>query len=285
MARSRRRLPRLKDRIALGRTALRVSPFCIGLVRRPETVTAAFDAGVNFFFLSADLHWPLYEAARQGLRALLARGARVRDRVVVAVASYVAQPEFTEGALSEVVDAVPGLGRIDVAIVGGAYGQDLDDRLGVMRALRRDARLGLRAIGATFHDRAAALRATNRGLVDLTLLRYNPSHPGAARDVFPRLARRRRVPIFGFTNTWGYVPPDSFPRLGLGPEYWRPRITDFYRFALSPPAMDGLLCAPGTPGELRALAAVLREGPLDEESQRYLVDLAALAEGRAALRG
>jgi hypothetical protein len=49
--------------------------------------------------------------------------------------------------------------------------------------------------------------------------------------------------------------------------------------------MDGLLCAPGSPREVRALAAALEEGPLDEESCQYLVDLAALAEGRARLAG
>jgi hypothetical protein len=103
--------------------------------------------------------------------------------------------------------------------------------------------------------------------------------------VFPRLKPGRRVPVLGFTNTNGYVDPRRFPALGLGDEYWRPGITDHYRFALTPPAMGGLLCAPASPGELRALAAALEAGPLDAESERYLVDLAALAEGRARLAG
>src|SRR6266540_1673365 len=67
-------LPKLTDRLTLGEDGLRVSPFCLGLVGSDDTACAAFDSGINFFFLSADLHWPLYESARLGLEKLLARG-------------------------------------------------------------------------------------------------------------------------------------------------------------------------------------------------------------------
>ena len=36
----------------------------------PETVIAAFEEGVNFFFITADLHWPLYDGVRKGLAKL-----------------------------------------------------------------------------------------------------------------------------------------------------------------------------------------------------------------------
>ena len=60
-------LPKLTERLTLGEGGLRVSPFCLGMVRSEDTTSAAFDAGINFFFLSADLHWPYYDLAR-GLR-------------------------------------------------------------------------------------------------------------------------------------------------------------------------------------------------------------------------
>ncbi len=44
----------MADRLALGERGVRVSPFCLGLVRSPEKVGAAFDAGLNFFFVTAD---------------------------------------------------------------------------------------------------------------------------------------------------------------------------------------------------------------------------------------
>src|SRR6059058_6236261 len=79
-----RALPQPAARIPLGKTSLEVSPFCVGIVGDPKTVPAAFDAGINFFFVTADMHWPLYEPTRRGLADLLARGPGTRDRVVVA---------------------------------------------------------------------------------------------------------------------------------------------------------------------------------------------------------
>ncbi|MEJ7596757.1 MAG: hypothetical protein WKG01_02505, partial [Kofleriaceae bacterium] len=47
------KLPRLSDRIAIG--TLSASPFCVGIVDDPDTIGAAYDAGINFFFLTADM--------------------------------------------------------------------------------------------------------------------------------------------------------------------------------------------------------------------------------------
>jgi hypothetical protein len=60
---ARKSLPRFTDRQALGNQRLRVSPFCLGWVRSAETVAAAFEAGINFLFVTTDLHhdavpWP-----------------------------------------------------------------------------------------------------------------------------------------------------------------------------------------------------------------------------------
>jgi hypothetical protein len=58
----REHLPRLTDRIPLG-GGLMVSPVCLGRIPDEDlpgsvnTACAEFDAGVNFFFLSCDLHW------------------------------------------------------------------------------------------------------------------------------------------------------------------------------------------------------------------------------------
>src|SRR5262249_5979393 len=105
-ARQRTALPRLTDRLPLGSAGLRVSPVCLGIVGEPATVPAAFDAGVNFFFVTADMHWPLYESARRGLADLLARVRGVREQVVVAGVCYPTQPEFCSMPFQELVAAV-----------------------------------------------------------------------------------------------------------------------------------------------------------------------------------
>jgi hypothetical protein len=253
------------------------------MVSSEDAVCAAFNVGVNFFFLTADLHWPLYEASRRGLEKLLARGDSVRQQVVVGITSYTTHPGMSFAAMREVLDAVPVLGTIDVAIIGGTHGADFLRRLHDFEELRKEGCFGIKAIGATFHDRKAALLATNHGMVDISFVRYNPSHPGARRDLFPQLHPGRRTPLYNFTSTWNYVSPERCAELNLADDYWRPRFTDYHRFALARPEIDGLLCAPGTPEEVRALARALEEGPLDQEEEQYLIDLAALHEGRATL--
>src|SRR5581483_8130992 len=111
-------LPKASDRLRLGKGGLSVSPICLGITGSGDTVLAAFDAGINFFFVSADLHWPLYEHLRRGLAQLLARGPAVRDEIVVGVVSYLEEPLFKYLQFQEVLDAIPGLKRVDLLIAG-----------------------------------------------------------------------------------------------------------------------------------------------------------------------
>ncbi len=198
------RLPALTDRIAIGSKPLHVSPICLGKVRDPNTVPAAFDAGINFFFFTSDMHWPLYEATRQGLLKLLARGSGIRDQIVVGVVNYCTQPEFCSMPFQEVVDSVPGLERIDMLIAGGAYAHEFPLRLPVYQQHLRDRYLGTNAIGVTCHDRSLAVLAANHLLADLVFLRYNAAHhdsrgvrnsvlqSNSFRRVYPGLSWRKQ---------------------------------------------------------------------------------------------
>jgi hypothetical protein len=253
------------------------------MVRSPDTVIAAYNAGINFFFVSADMHWPLYEGLRRGLETLLATRASARDDIVIAVVSYTTQPEFCSAPFLEVLDAMPHLGRIDVGVMGGVYASDFTARLDIYRSHQRGRHAGIAAVGATFHDRQAARVAMLLDAVDIALLRYNPAHPGARDEVFPHRPPAGTSLLFNFNSTVGALAGDQFRRLGLDSDYWQPSVTDYYRFALTPPQVDGLLCAPQTPAELDALARALEDGPLDEEDETYLMNLTALADGRISL--
>jgi aryl-alcohol dehydrogenase-like predicted oxidoreductase len=278
-----RQVPRFDDRLPLGPTGLMVSPFCLGMVRSEATISAAFDAGINFFFLTADMHWPLYETSRRGLATLFAARRSVRDEVVVAVASYPTQPEFCAIPFLEVLDAVSQLRRIDVAVMGGVYAADFDTRLPIYTQHRQARHAGISAIGASFHDRHAARAAVAVAAVDIAFVRYNSAHPGARIDLFPAVRQRRTTPVFNFSSTSGFVARRRMTALGLGRDYWHPHITDHYRFALTRPEIDGVLCALGEPSEVTTLARALAKGPLTEEEDRYLMDLSSLAEGRTRL--
>ena len=291
---ARKRLPQFTDRLVLGNQGLRVSPYCLGLVHSAETVAAAFEAGINFFFITTDMHWPVYEATRRGVRELLARGPAIRDQIVVAAVCYQTRPILCHGPFQELLDEMPGLGRLDVLIAGAIYGDEQGKRFPVYAEHRETGFLGARALGMTFHDRSAALATIRDRRVDIAFLRYNPDHPGAATDLFPHLhsssprngrsrgRRAARTLLFNFTSTFGYVPPAAMESMGLpGSVYWHPEITDHYRFVLSRPEIDGVLMALKTPEELQGVAEALDRGPVTEEEQAYLMDVALVARGEA----
>ncbi|MDP7035313.1 MAG: hypothetical protein QF752_12535 [Planctomycetota bacterium] len=280
---TRTHLPELSDRLDLGDEKIPVSPFCLGMVGDPEVIPAAFDAGINFFFVTADMHWPYYEKTRKGLEMLLSRGGGVRDEIVVGTVSYATQLEFCSTPHHEVVQSVEGLERIDVAIAGGAYAHEFMSRVQVYERHREERFLGTRAIGTTFHDRDAARLAHQGEMVDIAYIRFNPLHPGARLDLFPLLKRKTSTLLYNFKNTMGYLSEEKFRQLGIGEGPWRPEHTDFYRFVLSDPHFDGVLCGLGEPGQVEALARAMAQGPLDSKEFQYMLDLGDLITGRASL--
>ena len=245
-------------------------------------VLAAFDAGINFFFVTADMHWPVYEPLRDGLAALLARGGDIRSRIVVAGVSYVGLPEFCDVPLEELVAAIPGLGSLDVIVAGGMHGQDTARRIPPLQRQRERRYLGARAIAATFHDRPALVPFAQQGTLDLCFVRFNAAYLGARTEVFPHVAARK-APIYNFKSTLGHVSDARCDELGLPSELWRPDVTDHYRFALSQDAIDGILCTLSTPDHVRELVEALEEGPLDDDEQEHLVQLKSLDLTNAAL--
>jgi hypothetical protein len=273
----------LTDRLSLSAHDLRVSPACLGMTADPAAVHRAFELGVNFFFVTVDMHWPLYEPLREGLRTLLARGRARREDIVVAGVSYVAQPEFGWSPFEELVNEIPGLDHVDVLVVGGAYAADVDARLDQRREQVAQGFVGARALGVTLHDRKSAARIANEALADLVLGRFNPAHPGARVDVFPEL-RESRALLFSFLSQYGRALENDRERLGLDPRFWLPEAADYYRFALRHRELDGILCAPSTPAEITALDRALAKGPLSDDEYNHLVRLADLSLGRTRLR-
>jgi hypothetical protein len=243
-----------------------------------ETVIRrAFEIGINFFFVSADLHWPLYEPAMRGLEGLLKSPAVNRDDIVVAVVSYLEQPLFRYLQFHEVLAAVPGLERVDV-LVAGAVGDlaSLNARLPAIAAARQEGVHGAAAIGASFHDRSTALSSLNSNCMDIHFIRYNSGHPGARYEIFPFLREDRRSLIFNFKSLLLPVTEQRFRALGLGTDHWLPEPTDYYRFALSTPYLDGVLCSPMTVGELDGMVKSLSAGTLSEDEQEYMMWLSAI---------
>lgn len=277
-AQSTKKLPRLTDRRRIGKR-LRVSPFCLGCSADPRVIPAAFDAGINFFFVSGDLHWPYYEGTRRGLRDLLSRRSVSRDDIIVAGVTYVGASDLSIAPLYELIEAVPKLERIDVTTIGGAYRGDFLARR--MSHGGHHAHVGSKALGATFHDREAARLALEHGLVDVGFARYNPVHRGAEEDIFDGLTKPERTQLYLFKTTFGALGSDQMEEIGLDRRHWCPTIPDYYRFALASPAVDGLLVTLDTPKHVRELESALAKGHLDEDELAYMRNLGDVLAGNA----
>lgn len=281
----RTKLPLPTDRLRLGDSELQVSPFCLGMIPNgsPETVLAAFDVGINCFFVSVDLHWPLYASLREGVAQLLRRGGGIRDEVVIVATSYMSRANLLRMPFQELLDCVPELERLDVLAIGSCYANDPLERRAALNQHRKTGFAGSRASGASFHDRAMVAPTCNDAEVDVAFVRYNARHAGARTEVFPKLATTPTL-LYGFKSMSGFVSEDQLARIASLPEgVWKPTATDHYRFALSSPQLDGILCSPQSPAEVIALANAMGEAPLDEEEQEHMIDLALLAAGRAEI--
>lgn len=256
---------------------MQVSPLCLGLVGDPDTVIAAWDAGINFFFLTADMHWPLYEGLREGLRRLAKARPQALDEAVIACCTYVAQREFSSAPFQETLSVITPFQKLDVLVAGGSYAADLDGRV---TQLKKNIDRGLtkaRLVGTSLHDRPAGIDAVNNDKVDLLFVRYNSRHPGARLDFFPHCKKTgRTTKIFNFKSTYSYRRPDVFHALGVDKDTWLPPLVDYYRFVLCRPEIDGLLAAPSSPAQLEALVEAYQAGPLPEDEENHLLALANL---------
>lgn len=282
MSDERARLPRLTDRIAIGE--LSVSPFCLGMVADSRLVSAAFRRGINFFFLSSDLHWPLYEPLRRGLSALLRDEPRAAGEIVVAMVSYVPYDDFVATSLAEGLKALgPGLGEAALLVAGAVTGGDYERRLGTMQRLVGKSHLGARAAGMSFHDHQAALAACRaERALDIVFSRYNALRASARTRLLDHLSPGSAPRRFCFKTTGSVTP--GLPPLPTAGEISPGSHADAYRFALSHPSVDGLLVSPQSELELDELEAGLEAGPLSAEEQALLTAGVRKAHGFPAFR-
>jgi hypothetical protein len=117
------------------------------------------------------------------------------------------------------------------------------------------------------------------------MVRYNAAHPGAEREVFPKLVSvipERRPAVLAFTATrWG-------KRLDhrLGPaEDSTPRASDCYRVVLTNPNVNATLVGPKNALELDEAMASLDRGPMSEEELSWMRRVGASVRDKASHAG
>lgn len=132
----------------------------------------------------------------------------------------------------------------------------------------------VRAIAVSIHDRVRAGQLAADSPLDLFMIRYNAAHPGAERDIFPHLARRKPA-VVAYTAT-------SWRKLLSAPRGWgKPPMTagDCYRFCLSSPHVDVTLTGPKTAAQLDESLDALARGPLSAEEDRWMREFGRAVHG------
>jgi aryl-alcohol dehydrogenase-like predicted oxidoreductase len=199
---------------------------------------------------------------------------RDRERYVVATGATLA---YFPGAVRRAAERSLRLLRTDYLDVLQLYWLSrMSAFTGAVQAelvrLREEGKV--RAVGASIHDRARAGRLAEDSILDLLMVRYNAAHPGAERDVFPHLERRRPA-VVAYTAT-------AWRKLLRAPAGWTgpvPTAGDCYRFALTNDAVDVVLCGPRSARELREDLAALERGPLSADELSWMRAFGARVHG------
>jgi aryl-alcohol dehydrogenase-like predicted oxidoreductase len=219
-------------------------------------IRSALDRGVNYVFLTSrgKLGRPLRDAL-----------ARDRDRIVVAAGPTVG---FFGGSVRRSCERTLkklGVDYLDIFQlmwlgVGSAW---TDGTVRELEALKASGKA--RAIGVSIHDRLRAGRLAEDSPLDHFMIRYNAAHPGAERDIFPHLDKRKPQ-LVAYTAT-------SWRKLLRPPKGWTGQVMtagDCYRFCLSSPHVDVVLTAPASGQQLDANLAAIERGPLSAEEDAWM---------------
>jgi aryl-alcohol dehydrogenase-like predicted oxidoreductase len=230
-------------------------------------VRAGIERGIQYFFWT-----PL----RTGAVTPVLREALARDRERYVVAAGPSMGYFAGSVRRGLERALRTLGTEYVDVlqlfwvgVGSAF---TDATVGELVRLKEEGKA--RAIGISIHNRERAGRLVVDSPIDVFMLRYNAAHPGAERDVFPCLEKRRPA-VVAYTAT-------SWRKLLKAPRGWQGRVpgaADCYRFCLSSPHVDVVLTGPKTGAELMENLDGLARGALAPEEDRFMREFGHAVHG------
>jgi aryl-alcohol dehydrogenase-like predicted oxidoreductase len=245
----------------LGKTGLVVSP--LGLaggygIDAEGVVRAYHELGVRYFFVT-----PRFAPLLEGLRQLVKEGHR--DRIVLGMGAAIPTGWSVEREWEKAARAI-GVDTIDVFHLFWvqAHWYVTGKTWPAMRRLKEQGKA--RALAISCHDRPMTRALVDELGLDAIMIRYNAAHRGAEGEIFGSLPAARPGVISYTATRWGRL---LKAQKGLAPMTG----PECYRFALSHPAVDVVLCGARSFDELRANALGVALGPLDtsrlEEVRRF----------------
>lgn len=254
--------------LVVGRVGLG-SSFGVG----PDGLELAFDHGINYLYWGS-IRRPGFA---RGIRRL---ARRHREKIVVAIQTYARWPAALARASVEIGLRRLGLDYADVLVLGWYNQRPPSGILDMALELREQGRV--RALLMSGHRRAFFPEMAREDLFDLFMVRYNAAHRGAEAEVFPELpAGEQRPGIVAYTATrWGsLLDPRKLP-----PGEPTPQASHCYRFCLTHPGVDMVLCGPANDEHVREACTALEKGPLDDDELAWMRRVGDHVYGRSPVR-
>lgn len=265
------------ERREIGKTGLMSSRLGIGSTFNAPThvIEDAFHRGINYLYWGT-VRQPTFAQAMVNL------AKQHRDDMIITIQSYSPDPGTIEGEIEEALKA-SGVDRFDFLLLGNRAAVPSDAFVDVFERLRdRDI---VRFMSLSSHNRPMLpqlldLYARGESPYELLMLRYNGVHRGAERDVFPFVPESGPKPtIMTYTATrWGHlVDPAKMPD-GEEPVSAR----DCYRYSMSHPAIDMVLCGPANAAQMDEAIAAMERGPLEPDERERIERIGAYLYGQYA---
>ncbi|MEM9693974.1 MAG: aldo/keto reductase [Myxococcota bacterium] len=221
-------------------------------------VEAGLERGINYLF------WTTMRTGKT-LPAVKAALVRDRERYVLAAGPTIGWFRGNIRRGTEKLLRHLGTEYIDVLHLFwlGVTSSLSDGNVEELLKLREEGKV--RALGVSIHDRERAGQLADDSPLDLLMIRYNAAHPGAERDIFPHL-EKRKPSVVAYTAT-------RWRKLLSAPAGWDgPVMTpgDCYRFCLTSEHVDVVLNGPSSLAQLNENLDALEKGPLTDDEMEWM---------------
>ncbi len=249
------------ERRELGRTGMQSSRLGIGSTfdAPARVIEAAFDRGINYLYWGS-IRQPEFA------RAMVNLAKNHRDELILTVQSYSDDPGTIEAEVDEALRS-SGLKDFDFLLLGNRMETPAAEYIDVFNRLKQKGKVRFMSLSSHNRPLIPKLLADyeqDRCPYELLMFRYNAVHRGAEKDVFPFIPHQKRPAIITYTATrWGHLLDAAKMPEGVEP----PSARDCYRYSLSHPQMDMVVCGPANAEQMDEAISALEMGPLAPEER------------------
>ena len=230
-------------------------------------MSASFERGVNYVY---------WTSRRTGKVRDTVKAALKKDRQKMVLAATTTLGFFGGSVRRSCERTLKELGTdyVDVFLLGwlGVGSAWTNGTIAELVKLRDEGKV--KAVGVSIHDRPRAGKLAEDSPLDLLMIRYNAAHPGAEKEIFPHLEKRRPA-VVAYTAT-------DWRKLLKAPRGWKgPVMTagDCYRWSLNNPSVDVVLSGPANRAQAEENLAAIEKGPLSADEEKWMREFGRAVHG------